>query len=242
MRRSTLMKDVEIELRRVMRDRAAAITSAPPLHSPLPDPRRATRLGRGRRRGVIIAVAATLALGAGVALSQVLDYPKPPTVTPVTERFVVASGETAEGPWQLTAYRAELAGQWRTGGGFEYEVRTAWCLDLDGPVVEEPDDPPTQRANSFTFEGQEDMAEPIGVSARHQQFRGDEALVYGEISSEVASLDVNRNGVEPLQATIVRAAEWDVPIDYFFAFVSGRGKVELVARDPNGDVLEEQRI
>jgi hypothetical protein len=86
------------------------------------------------------------------------------------------------------------------------------------------------------------MAEPIGVSARHQQFRGDEALVYGEISSEVASLDVNRNGVEPLQATIVRAAEWDVPIDYFFAFVSGRGKVELVARDPNGDVLEEQRI
>jgi hypothetical protein len=237
------MKDVEVELRRVMRDRAAAITSAPPLPSPLPDPRRATRLGRSRRRAAIIAVAATLALGAGVALSQVLDDPKPPTVTPVTERLVVASGETAEGPWQLTAYRAELEGQWRTDEGFEYGVRTAWCIDLDGPVVEDQGDPPTQQANACTFAGQEELVEPIGVSARHLGFDDGDALVFGEISSAVVSLDLERDGGQQVEATIVRPPpEWEVPVDYFFAFVSGRGKVNLVARDSNGEVLEEQRI
>lgn len=158
------MKNVEVELRRVMRERAAAITSAPPLPSEHADRRRGVRSGRGRRRAVVVAVAAALGLGAGVAVSQVLDSPEPPTVTPVTERFVVASGDTPEGHWQLTAYRAELEGQWRTESGFEYEVRTAWCLDLDGQV-EEPGDPPTQRANACTFEGQEDTIEPIGLSS-----------------------------------------------------------------------------
>lgn len=237
------MKDVELGLRRVLRDRAEAITSAPPLPSPLPDRGGTTRPGRVRRRTVIIAVGATLALGAGVALSQVLVDPAPPTVTPVTERLVVASGETAEGPWQLTAYRAELEGQWWTGSGFEYEVRTAWCLDLDGPAVEEPDDPPTQRSNACTFEGQENAIEPIGAVSRHPEFDDNEALVYGEISSDVVSLDVERDAGQRVEASIVRApAEWNLPVDYFFAFVSGRGKVNLVARDSNGGVLEEQRV
>jgi hypothetical protein len=151
------MKNIEVELRQLMRDQAATITSAPPLPRPALHRPLATRSSRGRRRAVILAVAAILALGAGMALSQVLDDPQPPTVTPVTERLVVASGETVEGPWQLTAYRAELEGQWWTGSGFVYEVRTAWCLDLDGPSSEGPGDPPTQRANACTsFEGQEE--------------------------------------------------------------------------------------
>lgn len=235
------MKDVEVELRQVMRDQAEAITSAPPLPRPALDRPLATRSSRGRRRAVILAVAAILALGAGVALSQVLDDPQPPTVTPVTERLVVASGETAEGPWQLTAYRAELEGRWWTGSGFVYEVRTAWCLDLDGPAVEGPGDPSTQRANLCTF--QEDPVEPIGLTTRHPRFSADEALVYGQISSDVVSLDVERDGGQRLEASIVRApAEWNLPVDYFFAFVSGPGKLNLVARDSNGEVLEEQRV
>jgi hypothetical protein len=243
MRRSTPMKDVEVELRRVMHERAATLTSVPPLPGSLPQPRRGARLGRGRRPALIAAVAAALGLGAGVALSQVLDDPEPPTVTPVTERLVVASGETVEGRWQLTAYRAELAGQWWTGTGFQHEVRTAWCLDLDGPAVEEPKDPPTQRANACSFEAQEEVIEPIGVSARHPDFKDDEALVYGEISQEVISLEVGRDGGLNLQVTIVRAPEdWNLPVDYFFAFVPGQGKVDLVARDEEGKVLEEQRI
>jgi hypothetical protein len=243
MRRSTPMKDVEVELRRVMREKTAAITSVPTLPGPLSDRRRDRWLGRGRRRTVVIGLAATLALGTGVALSQVLDDPEPPTVTPVTERLVVASGETAEGPWQLTAYRAELEGQWRTDGGFEYGVRTAWCLDLDGPAVEDQADPPTQGANACTFEGQDDTIEPIGLSARHPSFDDDQALVYGTVSSDVVSLDLERDGGQRVDATIVRApVEWEVPVDYFFAFISGDGKVDLVARASNGEVLEEQRI
>lgn len=237
------MKDVDVELRRVMRERAAIITSAPPLPGTLAGPRRGLRLSKGRRPAMIVAVAAAIGLGAGVAVSQVLDSPEPPTVTPVTERFVVASGETPEGPWKLTAYRAELAGQWWTGSGFEHDVRTAWCLDLDAPGVEGPGDPPTQRANACTFEGEEGTIEPINISARHPEFNESEALVYGEVSSEVVSLDVGRAGGQRLQATIVRApAEWDLPVDYYFAFISGRGKVDLVARDSNGEVLEEQHI
>jgi hypothetical protein len=238
------MKDVEVELREVMRDQASAITSAPPLPRPALDRPLATRSNRGRRRGVILAVAAIMVLGAGVALSQVLDDPQPPIVTPVTERLVVASGETAEGPWQVTAYRAELEGQWWTGSGFVYEVRTAWCLDQDGPAAEGPGDPPTQRANACTsFEGQEEMIEPIGVVSRNPEFDSEQTLVYGEISTDVVSLDVERVGGQRVEATIVRAPhDWDLPVDYFFAFISGRGKVDLVARDSNGEVLEEQRI
>jgi hypothetical protein len=92
------MKDLEVELRRVMRDRAAVFTSAPPLPRSLLDPRQTTGRAKGRRRAVIVALAATLVLGAGVALSHVLVDPEPPTVSPVTERLIVASGETAQGP------------------------------------------------------------------------------------------------------------------------------------------------
>jgi hypothetical protein len=237
------MKDMEVELRRVMREQAAAITSAPPFPGPLSNLERISRRARSRRRGVAVAVAAALALGAGAAVSQVLDDPEPPTVTPVTERLVVASGETARGAWQLTAYRAELEGQWRTDGGFEYGVRAAWCLDLDDPSVEQQGDPPTQRANACTFEGQEDVVEPIGMSAKHPEFLDNQALVYGEISSHVVTLDIERDGARTLQATIVRPpAGWNAPVDYFYALVSGRGKVRLVARDVNGEVLEEQSI
>jgi hypothetical protein len=236
-------KDVEVQLRRVMRERAVALTNAPPIPSPRAYRRRGARLGRGRRRAGIVAVAAALALGAGVALSQVLDKPKPPTVTPVTERLVVASGKTMEGPWELTAYRAELAGQWWTGSGFQREVRTAWCLDLDGPGIEEPSDPPTQRGNACTFEGQEETGEPIGVTARIPEFRDDEALVYGEVSPNVVSVEVGRDGGLNLQATIIRAPEeWDLPVDYFFAFVPGPGNVDVEARDENGEVLEMHRV
>lgn len=237
------MKHLEVELRRVMRERAAAITSAPPLQSPLADRPQSARLGRGRRRATIVAVAATLALGAGVALSQVLDNPEPPTVTPVAERLLIALGENADGPWRLTAYRAELSGQWWTGSEFQHEVRTAWCLDLDGPGVEEPGDPPVQRGNACTFEGQEDAVEPIGVTAKYPRFNDGEALVFGEVSSSVASLDIVQDGGQRLQATIVRApAEWDFPVDYFFAFVSHGEKIDLVARDSSGEVLEQQRV
>jgi hypothetical protein len=243
MRRSTPMKDVEVELRRVMREHAAAITSPPPLPGPLTDRRRAGRPGKGRRRAVIVAVAATLALGAGVALSQVLDDPEPPTVDPLTERLVVASGETADGPWQLTAYLAEVSVPRRTETGFSQEVGIARCLDLDGPLVEEPDDPPMQRANACTFEDSEAMVEPIGGVSRHPDFSDGEALVFGEISSSVVSLDVERDKGGRVEATIVRApAEWDLPVDYFFAFIAGQGKVDLIARDSNEEVLEEQRI
>jgi len=236
------MKDVEVELRRVLRERAAVLTSAPPLDRSLLGPRQTTRRGKGRRRAVIVGVAAILLLAAGVALSQVLIDPQPPTVTPVTEQLVVASGETVEGPWQLTAYRAELEGQWWTGGGFEYEVRTAWCLDLDGPMAEEAGDPPTQRANMCT-EGQDEAIEPIGAVSRIPEFDEDKSLVYGMIASDVARLDVEREGGQQVEASIVRApAEWNLQVDYFFAFISGRGKVTLVARDSKGQVIEERRV
>lgn len=237
------MKDVEVELRRVMREHAAALTSAPPLLSPLPERRRGARLGRGRRRALIVPVAAALGLGAGVALSQVLDEPEPITVTPVTERFVVAVGETNEGPWQLTAYRAQVSVPRWTGTEFRQEVGMARCLDLDGPGIEEPGAPSTQRMNACTFEAEGELIEPIGASTRVPEFREDEALLYGEVSLDVVSVEVGRDRGLGLQATIVRAPEeLNLPVEYFFAFVPGRGKVDVVARGESGEVLEKQRI
>lgn len=238
------MKDMGLELRRVMRERAATLTEAPPPPSaPLADPRHGAQPGRGRRRALVVTVAAALALGAGVAVSQVLESPEPPTVTPVTERFVVASGVTEEGPWQLTAYRAEVSVPRWTGTGFRQVVGISRCLDLDGPAVEEPGDPPTQRANACTFEDSEATIEAIGGVSRNPEFREGEALVYGEVASNVVSVEIRRGQGLSVEATIVGAPEeWNLPVDYFFAFVSGRGKVDLVARDSIGDVLEEHRI
>jgi hypothetical protein len=236
------MSNVDEAIRGLMQERAESITSAPPLPETLIRSRGRRR--RVRRRAVVLAVAAVLALGAGVALSQMLENPEPPTITPTSERFVVASGDSAEGPWQLTAYRAELEGQWRTDGGYEYGVRPGWCLDLDGPAVDEGARPPTQYANICSLT--EDMTgpiEPIGATVRIPDFRAGDAFAFGEVSPDVVTLEMGREGGLQVEATIVRApASLSLPVDYFFAFVPGRGNVDILARDETGRVLEEQRL
>lgn len=233
------MNDVETMLRQVTRERAADITSAPDF--PKLILRRGRRSWRGHRRTALAAVAVVLVVGGGAALSQMIEEP---TIIPVTDQFVIASGETADGPWQLTAYRAEVEVPVRTDTGLRQEVRIGWCLDFDSPAVEEPDAPPTQRMNACTLgEVKKRSVEPIGGSARIPGFRGQEALAYGEVSDEVATLDISREGGLLLHATIVRSPEeWDLPVDYFFAFVPGRGRVDAVARSQSGEVLERDRI
>lgn len=236
------MRNVDEVIRGLMQERAESITRAPPLPETLIRSRGRHRWVR--RRAVVLAVAAVSALGAGVALSQMLENPEPPTITPTSERFVVTSGDSAEGPWQLTAYRAELEGQWRTDGGYEYGVRTGWCLDLDAPRVDEGARPPTQYANICSLT--DDMTgpiEPIGATVRIPDFRGGDAFAFGEVSTDVVTLEMERDGGLQVEATIVQAPDsLDLAVDYFFAFVPGHGKVDVVARDETGAVLEEQRL
>ncbi|MGH3119207.1 MAG: hypothetical protein ACRDQ2_19235 [Gaiellales bacterium] len=237
------MIDVEDELRQVMRERARTLASAPPLRSLFPESESLTRQRHRRRAVVVVATAAVLTLAAGIALAQILEEPEPPTVTPAGDRLVVASGETDEGPWQLTAYRAQLAGTWWTGSEHVYGVRTARCLDLDGPGIEEPGEASTQQMNSCTFDGQEELIEHIGAHARVPDFVGREALVYGEVSAEVARLEIAFEDGRTQEVAIVPAPDdWNLPVGYFATFVPSSGKVGLVARNDGGEVLEEERI
>lgn len=232
------MTEVETVLRQVMEDRAEEISSAPAFRSLLL--RRRRRPVRGPRRAVLAAVAAVLFVGGGVALSQMVEGP---TITPVSHQFVVTSGEVANGPWQLTAYWADVEVPVGTDTGVRPEVRKGWCLDLDAPGVDSPGASPTQYANVCSFETEGVDIEPIGAHARFPDFRGEDALVYGEVSHEVSSLELIREKGLSLQATIVRSPrEWDLPVDYFFAFVPGRGRVDAVARDQTGAVLVRDRI
>jgi hypothetical protein len=232
------MKELETELRQVMAERASELDSPPPLRRPSGRYRRGTRFWPPGRLAVVAAVAAVLGLVAGISVAQVLE---PATVIPVGDRFVVASGVTDEGPWRLTVYRAQITGFTTPSG----EVAAGWCLDLDSPVVDGSDLPPHGYMNICTPDQQEldPVAEPFGGAVRIPEFHGDEALVYGEVSRAVASLELRTGDGDIQEVPIVRGPEaWDLPDRYFAAFVSGTGKVDLVARDANGRVLETERI
>jgi hypothetical protein len=232
------MKELETELREAMLQRAAELESSPPLRRPPELSGHGTRFWARRKLALVAAAAAVLGLVAGISVAQVLE---PSTVVPIGERFVVASGVTDDGPWRLTVYRAQVTGFTTPSG----EVAEGWCLDLDSPVVDGSDLPPHGYTNVCTPDQQEldPVAEPFGSAARTPDFQGDEALVYGEVSRAVASLEVHAADGDIQQVTIVRGPEaWDLPMRYFAAFVSGSGNVELVARDVNGSVLEIRSI
>jgi hypothetical protein len=231
------MSELETELKQVMSERAAALGGPPPLRRPSTIRGRGPRFGPRQRVVVVAAVAAILGLAAGVALPQVLGG----SVTPVSDRFVVASGETDEGPWRITAYRAQVTGFTRASG----DVATGWCLDLDSPVVEDSELPGPGYANSCTVvqEGTEATAEPIGTHTRIPGFDGDGALIYGEVSTAVTSLEIVLEGGDVQQVAVVRGPEaWNLPTAYFATVASGAGEVELVARDQNGEVLDRESM
>jgi hypothetical protein len=112
-------------------------------------------------------------------------------------------------------------------------------------VVDGSDLPPHGYTNICTPDQEEldPVAEPFSSMARIPDFQGDQALVYGEVSRAVASLEVVAGGGDVQQVTIVQGPEaWNLPMRYFAAFVPDPGKVELLARDESGEVLETERI
>jgi hypothetical protein len=225
------MQDLEERLRRALAERAAGIETYPPLRSA--DARQVSRAPTRRRILVVAAIVGMVALAAGIALPQALDEP---AVTPVSERFVVASGETKAGPWRLTAYRGEVT--W-----FGMQRRLGWCLDLDSPEVEDPDGPHTIYANMCAVEDSDGPPEPIGGHVRIPDFDADRALVYGEVSAEVHSLEIRDGGTGPEDVDVVRPpSQWELPTGYYVIFLSGPGKVELVARGEDGEVLAAERV
>jgi len=224
------MRDLEERLRRALVEQAAVIDTYPPLRSEGAE--QASRAPTRRRILVVAAVVGIVALAAGIALPQALDEP---AVTPVSERFVVASGETGAGPWRLTAYRGEVT--WFAG-----QRRTGWCLDLDSPEVDVPGEPHTTTMNACTVEEAEVGPEPFGGHVRIPDFDAEQALVYGEVSSEVRSLEI-RDGTTGKEVDLVRPPSgWDLPGGYYVIFLTGPGKVELVARGADGEVLATERV
>jgi hypothetical protein len=224
------MNDLETELRDLMRDRAAALTSVPPVSLLREEP--PARAGRGRRRAVTLALAATLVLGAGIAIAQVVGSH---SVTPTSDRYLIASGEEGDGSWELTLYQAEIED--RNG-----ETATGWCLDLDAPSVNDPGASTTTRANICTMDGEPSWSGPVGAMAVYPGFADGQSLIYGQVSEEVARVDVSIGG-EAQQVTLVPAPEGTpAGVSYFAALAPGSGDVELVALDQNGQVLEARHI
>jgi hypothetical protein len=141
------------------------------------------------------------------------------SVSPIGERFLIASGETESGPWHITVYQAHLS------GGTE----VAWCLDLDSAAVEDPDQPATEQASVCSLRDGLDHA--IGPVTYVPGFRGDEALLYGQVSSEVAHLEITfGEGTETAEMAVIPAPEaTGLPVGYFATFVAGTGEIEIVA-------------
>ncbi|HEX6207908.1 MAG TPA: hypothetical protein VF058_06055 [Actinomycetota bacterium] len=224
------MQDLESELRLLMRDRAERLTSPPPKRQ------RPGASKAPRRRIVVMAVGALLAVaGAGIAISQGVG---PITIVPRSESFEVASGETEEGSWRLIFYLAEI----ETGSGEPPEK--AWCLDLDRSWAQEPGARGPQEANVCTEGG--DQATGVGPVARFPRFAGDDALVYGAVSPDIASLEVHdtkgrtRETVEIIPAP----EESGTRMGLFATFVEDLGvrRVDVVAFDRDGRISEVERV
>jgi hypothetical protein len=224
------MKDLETELRDAMRERATALTTVPPLT--LPQAEESSRPGRRRRRVMTLAIAAALAVG-GVAIAEVVGSQ---SVTPISDRYVIDSGQEGDGSWQLSLYRAQIT---EPSG----ETAKGWCLDLDAPVVNDSGAPTTERANICTLDGGPPLSKPIGANASFPGFSGGETLIYGEVSQHVASVDVRIDGGDVQQAGVVPAPDETGLRERFFSILAaGSGDIELVARDGDGNVLEVKRI
>lgn len=130
---------------------------------------------------MIIAIAATLALGAGIAIAQVLGSL---SVTPISDRYVIASGEENEGSWELTLYKAVIHAP-------NNEKWTGWCLDLDAPSVNDPSESTTTSANVCTLDEQLSLAEAIRATAVYPGFGEGKTLIFGQVSDEVARVEVS---------------------------------------------------
>jgi hypothetical protein len=174
-------------------------------------------------------------LGAGSThpLPEHTESPRTSTsVTPIGDRFVIASGETEKGPWQITVYQAHLSGQTETA---------QWCLDLDSAVVEDPNEPATGQANICSLG---EAAQAIGPVAHVPDFRGDEALLYGQVSPQVTHLEVAfGDGTETAEIALIPApAGTELSVGYFATFIADSGEVEIVAMDASGNILERQGI
>jgi hypothetical protein len=156
-----------------------------------------------------------------------------PYVIPSATGFVIASGETDGGPWQITLYPARLTEP--TG-----ETATAWCLDLAASVGD-PSAPESQQANMCSLGDEQD--EPIGPVALFPGFRDEEALLYGQVSSEVAHLELVLEGQEAREVAIAPGPEeTGLPVGFFATFVAAADEIEIVARDGVGEILERKRI
>jgi hypothetical protein len=228
------MESLETALRQELRERASTLTTPPPM----PDPDRDQTLRRrGRHRTIMIAIIALIALGTGVALPNVLG---PPEVTPVSDRFVIASGQTAGGHWELVLYQARLSGATLPKG----DNATWWCLDLDGPQVNDPQNPANQYANFCGLET-EQLAEPIHAYAAQPGFRGDEteALLYGAVAADVSELQARLPSGEIVNIALIDSPQALGPAAHYFAtFIPWSPPLQLVALDENGRALGNEQV
>jgi hypothetical protein len=221
------MNDLETALKDLMRERSAVITRVPTM--PIPKGRQ-TR--RGRSRAPVIAVAAALTLGAGAAIAKVVGDL---SVTPVSDRYVIASGQLHNGPWELTLYQARVTQP--TG-----ETSVGWCLDLDGPSVNDPGASTTERANVCTRERDVVLTESIGAVLLFRRFDGDQGFLYGEVSDDVASVQVMSNDGQIRTASLVSPPkETKVRVTYFWAFAPP-GNVDVIARDGKGRAVASRHL
>jgi hypothetical protein len=107
--------------------------------------------------------------------------------------------------------------------------------------VDDPNAPETQQANVCSLRDERD--EPIGPVALFPGFRGKEALLYGQVSFEVAHMELVLEGEEAREIAIAPGPEeTGLPVGFFATFVAAADEIEIVARDGVGEILERERV
>lgn len=160
------------------------------------------------------------------------DQAAPPEATQAQpqETHLVASGNADDGAWQILTYELDVV----TSGG---AVRT-WCLDFDGEGLEE------EPADELRICSTNSLSEPIGAIMYVPDFRGGDALMFGEVRADVAAVEVAFPGglLGAVDASVTPPAAPQSRAGEFVAIVPPSDRVIVIALDSAGDEMARKAI
>jgi hypothetical protein len=219
----------EVRLRETFQAQTARITDAPSLAA-------GGRItpGPARRTALAIALATLVVLGAGAAVARVLDSQdshEGPVITLLDDPYTLASGD-ASAPWELLLYQARVT---RPDG----QDSVNWCLDFNGPGPsdQEADGPYDTNACHAV----PDNPTTFGVTF-HISMSESLAVLFGEVSPKVEQLQITTaDGVSSEVDLTLPPEGMDTGVRYYATEVPA-GTVELIARDANGEVLDQTSV
>ncbi|MGH2674079.1 MAG: hypothetical protein ACRDKA_06035 [Actinomycetota bacterium] len=157
----------------------------------------------------------------------------------------VESGEHAGETWRLVVWRGEneddpdLLELWRLNA----EGADVYCWGFDGRPWTSVRYGQRVPQGGCTVLAPDLEPEPIGARSSGPVLGEGSTVVVGEVSTEVASLELRLNGGEVIEADLLDPPpELGIPVRFFVEFLPPGGKGQMAALNEDGKVLATERL